>query len=248
MTREIERIEHDNTPALLSRSANDNRRQGSATVGHSVFPVDAEARIFKPGRSVMTSGKARTKDWWLVFERRSAPYIEPLTGWTGGNDTLTQVELTFPTLKAAVAYAERQGFNYRVERNSKAADADRRGLARRKRAFSDVTLDRLGLRALQESYGHAMAHGANSSASGSAGTEAYTAAMRIVTDLELSLDDKRSILMNWAWHEYLNDQAIAGMPENGRPSRLHEIELALLALEKCAANTTPAGPAGQIAA
>ena len=43
------------------------------------------------------------------------PYIEPLMGWTGGDDTLTEVELTFPTLETAIAYAERQGVAYRID-------------------------------------------------------------------------------------------------------------------------------------
>ena len=52
-------------------------------------------------------------------------------------------------------------------------------------------------------------------------------------DRALSLEAKRSILMNWAWTEYLIDQATnEGMPENGRPSRLDEVEQALLALER----------------
>jgi hypothetical protein len=39
--------------------------------------------------------------------------------------------------------------------------------------------------------------------------------------------------MNWAWTEFLIDQATnEGMPENGRPSRLDEVEQALLALER----------------
>ncbi len=41
----------------------------------SVFPDDALAVIYKPARSAMTSGKARTRDWKLRFEPRSAPYI-----------------------------------------------------------------------------------------------------------------------------------------------------------------------------
>ena len=35
-------------------------------------------------------------------------------GWTGGDDPLTQVELRFPTLESAVAYARRQGLTYVV--------------------------------------------------------------------------------------------------------------------------------------
>jgi hypothetical protein len=33
-------------------------------------------------------------------------------GYTGGSDTLTQVELRFPSRDAAIAYAERQKLNY----------------------------------------------------------------------------------------------------------------------------------------
>jgi ETC complex I subunit conserved region len=75
----------------------------------SVFPADVVAIIYKPARSAMTSGKARTRQWKLRFEPRSPQFIEPLMGWTGSDDTLSQVELTFPSAEAAVAYARRQG-------------------------------------------------------------------------------------------------------------------------------------------
>src|SRR3977135_3504295 len=95
--------------------------------GRLVFPPDAVARIFRPARSALTSGKARTKRWVLHFDRRTPPVIEPLMGWTGGDDTLTQVELTFPTREAAVAYAERQGLTFVIEGHDGAAHApDRR--------------------------------------------------------------------------------------------------------------------------
>jgi len=96
--------------------------QNSAT-NDDVQPRSAEAsvhndlkvRIYRPSRSATTSGIARTKHWLLVFEPRSAPFIEPLMGWTGSRDPLTQVELPFPTREAAVAYAERQGLRYIVQ-------------------------------------------------------------------------------------------------------------------------------------
>jgi hypothetical protein len=81
----------------------------------SVFPDDAVAVIYRPARSAMTSGKANTRHWKLRFERRTPPFIEPLMGWTGGDDPLTQVELTFPTRESAVAYAERQGLTFIVQ-------------------------------------------------------------------------------------------------------------------------------------
>jgi len=56
--------------------------------------------------------------------------------------------------------------------------------------------------------------------------------MDVVTDPALSLEAKRSVLMNWAWSEYLAGLATAeGMPEHDRPSRLHEVEQALRTLE-----------------
>jgi hypothetical protein len=80
-----------------------------------LFPDDAHAVIYKPGRSAMTSGKGRTRDWKLRFERRTPPIIEPLMGWTEGDDTLSQIELSFPSAEAAIAYARRQGLRYSVQ-------------------------------------------------------------------------------------------------------------------------------------
>ena len=91
----------------------------------SVFPDDAVAVIYRPARSAMTSGKTNTRHWKLRFERRTPPFIEPLMGWTGGDDPLTQVELTFPTREAAVGYAERQGLTFIVHGQDHARHAPR---------------------------------------------------------------------------------------------------------------------------
>lgn len=67
------------------------------------------ARIFRKIKSSTSSGKGRLDTWVLEFERSQAHRADPLTGWVGSGDTQTQVLLTFDTLEAAVAYAERQG-------------------------------------------------------------------------------------------------------------------------------------------
>src|SRR5205085_2014334 len=72
------------------------------------------AVIYKPAKSVMTSGRAGTKRWLLEFEPQSAPFIEPLMGWTGSTDPMAQMRLTFPSREAAVAYAQRHGLDYEV--------------------------------------------------------------------------------------------------------------------------------------
>lgn len=227
--------------------SNDNRHE-PLSMGRSVFPEDAVARIYKPYRAVTTSGRAATKGWRLVFERRTAPFIEPLMGHTGGDDTLTQVELSFPTLQSAIRYAERQGLSYVVRTSTGQTTGDGRSrrlrarpaqAARTTHAFSGATLDRLGLGSLQDRYGRALDGAANRN--DLSGPESWTAPMDVVSDPTLTLDAKRSILMNWAWTEHLIDQATnEGMPENNRPSRLHEVEEALLALER----ETAAGDSG----
>jgi hypothetical protein len=65
------------------------------------------ARIFQRSRNAMQSGKARADEWVLQLESHRAQLPDPLTGWSGGGDTQSQVTLAFPTLEAAKAYAER---------------------------------------------------------------------------------------------------------------------------------------------
>ena len=97
------------------RPAGLGHNRGPAWLPRYSVPPNAIAVIRRPARSAMTSGKRRTRDWVLTFERTTPPFIEPLTGWTGGDDTMVQVVLSFPTRHAAVAFAEREGLNYRAE-------------------------------------------------------------------------------------------------------------------------------------
>jgi hypothetical protein len=62
----------------------------------------------------MQSGKARADEWVLQFESGRPIRPDPLTGWSGGSDTQSQVVLTFPTLEAARTYAEREGIAYHL--------------------------------------------------------------------------------------------------------------------------------------
>ena len=70
------------------------------------------ARIFKPAKTAMQSGEARTKEWVLEFEPSTPRGVDPLMGWTSSNDTQTQVRLEFETKDEAVAYAIREGIAY----------------------------------------------------------------------------------------------------------------------------------------
>ena len=70
------------------------------------------ARIFQQSRNAMQSGNARSDDWVLEYESSRARRPDPLTGWSGGADTQSQVTIRFPTAEAAIAYAEKYGIDY----------------------------------------------------------------------------------------------------------------------------------------
>ncbi len=72
------------------------------------------ARIYKPSKTAMQSGAARTEHWVLEHEPEAAREIDPLMGWTGSGNTQTQVKLEFASRDEAIAYAERLGLAYTV--------------------------------------------------------------------------------------------------------------------------------------
>jgi hypothetical protein len=73
-----------------------------------------QARIFRPARTAMQSGTAKTRDWVLEFAPSGAREIDPLMGWTSSADTQGQVRLSFETQAEAEDYARAQGIAYVV--------------------------------------------------------------------------------------------------------------------------------------
>jgi hypothetical protein len=72
------------------------------------------ARIYKPARTAMQSGTAKTKEWVLDYEPEQPRAVEPLMGWTSSSDMKQQVRLFFDTKEEAIAYCEREGIAYQV--------------------------------------------------------------------------------------------------------------------------------------
>jgi hypothetical protein len=66
-----------------------------------------DVRIFKPSRTAMQSGRGRTQQWMLQFERDAPQVADPLMGWVGSSDTRPQVRLLFDSKEEAIAFAER---------------------------------------------------------------------------------------------------------------------------------------------
>src|SRR3954470_182026 len=79
------------------------------------------ARIYKPAKTAMQSGTAKTKEWVLDYEPEQPRAIEPLMGWTSSGDMRQQLRLRFDTKEEAVAYCERQGIAYQVTEPKPAA-------------------------------------------------------------------------------------------------------------------------------
>jgi ETC complex I subunit conserved region. len=73
------------------------------------------ARIYRPARNAMQSGKGKTKNWVLVHDQKAPRSIDPLMGYTSSTDTTQQIRLSFETLEAAEAYARRNGIAYTVQ-------------------------------------------------------------------------------------------------------------------------------------
>lgn len=67
------------------------------------------ARIYRPAKSAMSSGMAKTREWVLEFIPESSRQIDPLMGWTSSSDMNSQVSLHFDTLEAAKDYAADHG-------------------------------------------------------------------------------------------------------------------------------------------
>lgn len=69
------------------------------------------ARIYKPAKTAMSSGTAKTRQWVLEFAPDSPREVDPLMGWTSSSDMDSQVHLQFETLEAARDYAKEHGID-----------------------------------------------------------------------------------------------------------------------------------------
>ena len=74
-----------------------------------------QARIYRPAKTAMQSGKARSRQWVLEFSPKDASFIDPIMGWNGSKDTLHQLRLTFRSLESAIDYANEKNLSVQVE-------------------------------------------------------------------------------------------------------------------------------------
>ena len=71
------------------------------------------AKIYIPSKTAMQSGRGKTKKWVLSFETKNTK-TNPLMGWESGEDTLSEVILTFSSKEKAIKYAKKNNILYQV--------------------------------------------------------------------------------------------------------------------------------------
>ena len=70
------------------------------------------ARIYKPAKTAMQSGRNKTDNWILEFFQSSATTRDRLMGWRSGKDTQKQVKLKFKSKDDAIKYAEKNSIKF----------------------------------------------------------------------------------------------------------------------------------------
>src|SRR6266567_9585250 len=117
--------------SILSRPLPPNVAKSSVKKPHDISgdPTTMTARIFKPAKNAMQSGRAKTREWQLDYEPEQPRAIEPLMGWTSSGDMKQQLTLQFDTKEDAVAYCARKGIAYQV--------IEPKDSARRQAAYAD---------------------------------------------------------------------------------------------------------------
>ena len=71
------------------------------------------AKIYKPTKTAMQSGKRNTKNWLLEFDTLNTG-IDPLMGWETSQDTMSEIKLEFSSKEQAIKYAKKNNINYYV--------------------------------------------------------------------------------------------------------------------------------------
>jgi len=72
-----------------------------------------KAKIYKPSKTAMQSGKRNTKKWILEFDTLKNS-INPLMGWETSKDTMSEVKLEFSSKEEAISYVKKNNVDYYV--------------------------------------------------------------------------------------------------------------------------------------
>jgi len=70
-----------------------------------------KAKIYKPTKTAMQSGRGKLNKWLLEFKTKDTG-INPLMGWESSTDTLSELKLEFSSKELAIEYAKKNKIQY----------------------------------------------------------------------------------------------------------------------------------------
>ena len=73
-----------------------------------------KAKIFKPAKTAMQSGRSKFNKWVLKFSDKKNQLKDTMMGWNGGSSTVAQIELKFSSKEEAVSYAKKNSIDYEI--------------------------------------------------------------------------------------------------------------------------------------
>ena len=73
-----------------------------------------KAKIYKPSKTAMQSGRSKFKKWVLKITGEKNQVRDTMMGWNGGSNTSSQIQLNFKTKEDAIYYAESNNLDYEV--------------------------------------------------------------------------------------------------------------------------------------
>jgi predicted DNA-binding transcriptional regulator YafY len=74
----------------------------------------AKAKIYRPSKNAMQSGKANAVNWVLEYKPSTPKIVDNLMGWQGSGDMLQEIKLKFSSKDSAITYAKKNGLDFEV--------------------------------------------------------------------------------------------------------------------------------------
>ena len=72
------------------------------------------AKIYKPAKTAMQSGRSKYNKWILKISDSRNQTKDTMMGWNGGSNTTSQIQLQFKTKEDAINYAKSNNLDYEV--------------------------------------------------------------------------------------------------------------------------------------
>ncbi|MDA7838137.1 ETC complex I subunit [Candidatus Pelagibacter sp.] len=72
-----------------------------------------KAKIYIPTKNSMQSGLGKSDKWLIEFETEDAG-INPLMGWETNSNTLSELNLEFPSKELAIDYAKKNKIDFEI--------------------------------------------------------------------------------------------------------------------------------------